>query len=81
LNVESIQWSLQGFSSIRLLWDHTTDDEIDVLATGNGYRDYSQGGVLKDPRSSGGTGDILLTTAGAVNGATYDIVLSLIMSN
>lgn len=81
LNVESIQWSIQGFTSVRLLWDHTTDDEIDVLASGNGYRDYSQAGALKDPASAGQTGDILLTTAGAISGATYDITLSLILSN
>lgn len=81
LNVESIQSNIQGFSSVRLFWDHTTDDEIDVLPAGSMFRDYSQGGVLKDPRSTGGTGDIILTTAGAISGATYDITLSLILSD
>ena len=81
INVESIQWTMGGFQSVRLYWDHTTDDEIDVLSTTSGFRDYTLGGVLKDPRSTGGTGDILLTTAGAISGATYDIVLSLILSN
>lgn len=80
VNVESIQWSIQGFSSVRLFWDHAADDEIDVLS-GNGYREYTQAGVLKDPRSAGGTGDILLTTAGAISGATYDILLSLVLSD
>ncbi len=32
-------------------------------------------GFVADPRSSGGTGDILLTTAGALSGATYDITI------
>lgn len=73
--LEEITWSIQGFSSVRLLWDHTTDDELVVLAAGNGYANYRDIGCLQDPGSSGGTGDILLTTAGAVNGATYDITM------
>lgn len=81
LNVESIQWSIQGFSSVRLHWDHTTDDEIAVLGAGNGFKDYTQAGALKDPRSTGGTGDILLTTAGAISGATYDILLTCVLSD
>jgi len=81
LNLESVQWSIQGFTSVSLFWDHTTDDEIVKLAAGNGYHDFSQAGVLKDPRSAGGTGDILLTTAGAVSGATYTITLSFVLSD
>jgi hypothetical protein len=77
LNVREIQWSINGFTSVRLFWDHATDDELANLATGNGYRDYTDGGVLADPASAGGTGDILLSTAGAVSGATYDIYLTL----
>lgn len=74
LIVEEVQWTLQGFSTVRLFWDHTTDDELLVLGPGQGFRLYPldvQG--LVDPGSSGGTGDILLTTAGNVSGATYDI--------
>lgn len=81
VNVRSIQWSMQGFSSVQLFWDHTTDDLIDNLATGNGYRDYGEDSVLADPRSSGGDGSILLTTNGAVSGATYDLLLELILSD
>lgn len=73
--IEEISWSVQGFTSVRLLWDHTTDDEIAALAAGNGYINYKNAGGLVDPASTGGTGDILLTTAGAVSGATYDITL------
>ncbi len=75
--VREIHWSIQGFTSVRLFWDHTTDDEIDVLAAGFGFRDYTGVGGLVDPKSAGGTGDILLTTAGLVSGATYDITLVL----
>lgn len=74
--VEEILWNMQGFTSVRLFWDHTTDDEIAVLS-GNGYKNLVKVGGLMDPRSTGGTGDVLLTTAGAVSGAVYDITLVL----
>lgn len=76
LVIEEIQWSIQGFSSVRLFWDHTTDDEVCVLGTGNGYFNYRSVGGLVDPASAGQTGDLLLTTAGAISGATYDITIS-----
>lgn len=75
LVLEEVQWSIQGFSSVRLLWDHTTDDELAVLGSGNGFFNFKNAGGLVDPASTGGTGDILLTTAGAASGATYDITL------
>jgi len=68
-------WAIQGFVSVRLHWDHTTDDELKVL-TGVGYDNYTAIGGLMDPRSTGGTGDILFTTNGGVAGATYDISLT-----
>lgn len=67
-------WSIQGFTSVRLFWDHTTDDEM-IVMTGNGYRNYTAVGGAHDPRSAGGTGDVLLTTANTTAGNTYDIVL------
>lgn len=82
LDIEEVRWNIQGFTSVRLLWDHTTDD-VALVLTGNGYEDFrgQPSNVAKkglaDPRSAGGTGDILLTTAGAVSGATYDITLRL----
>ena len=77
LVVEEIQSDVQGFASVRLFWDATTDDEIAMLGTGKDYRNYKNVGGLVDPASSGATGDILLTTNGAVSGATYDITLVL----
>lgn len=76
LIIQEVEWSIQGFASVRLNFDHTTDDEGMVLATGAGYRDYRPHGGLKDPLSAGGTGDLLLTTNGAASGATYDIVVT-----
>jgi hypothetical protein len=73
--IEEIQWISQGFTSIRLYFDHSTDD-VAALLSGNGYRCFEPTGVLGDPKSAGGNGNILLSTAGAVSGATYDILLT-----
>jgi hypothetical protein len=73
--IEYASWVIQGFSSVRVEFDATTDSEGMVL-TGVGERFFDP--PLQDPKASGYTGDILLTSAGAVNGATYDIVLHLI---
>lgn len=82
LDIEQVRWAIQGMTSVRILWDHATDD-VGLVLTGSGYDDFRgetgmggyNTGSLKDPRSSGGTGDILLTTNGAVSGGTYDITL------
>jgi hypothetical protein len=83
LEIVFVRWCIQGFSSVRILTDHTADD-VQLVLSGNGFEDFNEGGLvvnqgstegLKDPRSAGGTGNILLTTAGAVSGATYDITL------
>jgi hypothetical protein len=76
--VERIEYSVFGMNYVVLRWDHTTADEIAVLG-GTGVIDASIDGGMVDPRSSGGTGDILLTTDGAVDGSGYDITLYLRM--
>lgn len=73
------RWAVQGFTSVRILWDHTTDDVAMVMA-GSGYETFDAFGGKKDPNTSadavtGAIGDVLLTTAGAVSGATYDITM------
>jgi hypothetical protein len=75
LNLREIRWNIQGFTSVRFYWNHTADDNIVVLAN-SGY-DYFDHGII-DPNTSGDVvtgaiGDILLSTAGALSGATYDI--------
>lgn len=79
LVVEEIQWSIQGFTSVRLYWDHTSDSTIAMLGTGNGYVSFKDFSGLVDPTSnaSASDGDVLLTTAGAVSGATYTVTLVL----
>ena len=79
-SVKEIQWSIQGFTSVRLFWDHTTDNTLAVLAQGNGYSEFGMLGMLNDPGGAGGTGDILLSTAAATSGAPYDITLVLTLS-
>lgn len=71
--VDMIDYNIQGFASVRLHWDHTTDDEIVVLPAGSGTIDFNAVGGKTDPRTSGGAGDIVLTTNGGASGSTYDI--------
>ena len=77
-----VRWAIQGFASVRLLWG-TTTPVVAMTLSGNGYEDFRGDGFnyaangLTDPRTATGERDILLTTNGAVNGATYDITLRL----
>lgn len=73
--IDMIDYNIQGFASVRLLWDHTTDDLAAVLPAGVGTIHWWAEGGLVDPKSSGGTGDILLTTNGGASGSTYDITI------
>ncbi len=75
-----VTWNIQGFIAVNIEWDHTANDEMLVLS-GNGYKDFREYGVLVDPDSSGGTGDVVLTTVGAAATATYDITLAFKLRN
>lgn len=74
---EKVEGMVQGFTSVRLLWAHDTDDELALLGTGYTYFDWADAGGNVDPASTGGTGDIILTSVGAASGATYDITITL----
>lgn len=76
ITILSARWNTQGYSYIKLSTDHTTDDTM-LLLTGNGYDEWEMG--LQDPNSTGGTGDLLLSSVGAASGATYDITLRVSM--
>lgn len=71
--VQRIEYNVNGMV-VRLHWDHTTDDTVAQLA-GSGLIDVSADGGLVDPKSTGGTGDILLTTSGHSSGDSYDITI------
>lgn len=72
--IDYIEYAVWGFNFVTLAFDHTTDDVLAVLS-GNGYLDYAYMGGFIDPQSSGGTGDLVLSTDGAVTDAGYNIVL------
>jgi hypothetical protein len=87
LALEAVRWCIQGFNSVRLLWDHAADSVGMVLA-GSGYEDFRGDpeqqqfidvlkgpGYKDDPKRADSTGDVLLTSVGAVSGATYDITV------
>lgn len=76
--IEKVQYAIQGFSSVLLSFDRTSDVNALVLPAGNGLKDFSKVYGLVDV-GTGDTGDVLLTTRGAVNGATYDITLHLLL--
>lgn len=71
LSLMEVSWSVSS-GYVVLEWDHTTPDEI-VVCTGDGTRNYEFVGGNHDPGSSGGAGDILLTTDGFADGDGYTI--------
>jgi len=73
LKLMEVQYAIQGFTYVQLLWDATTDDEMVTLPTGSGVISFDGIGGKADPQSTGTTGDVMLTTAGAASGASYDI--------
>ena len=83
LDIERVVWATDGMQ-VRILWDHTTDD-LGLALSGagslnfKGERDWVPGFTgtdgLKDPRSTGGSGDILFTTSGHTSGDTYNVTL------
>jgi hypothetical protein len=76
VTVDWIAYNIQGMSSVRLYFDATTDDELAILPSGQGEIDFTAYGGKTDPRSSGTTGDVLLTTNGQSSGGTYDITIA-----
>jgi hypothetical protein len=73
--VDMIDYNIQGIDSVRLHWDHDTNDEIAVLPVGSGTIDWWATGGKTDPKTAGGTGDIILTADGGAAGGTYDITI------
>lgn len=72
--VYRIEYSVSGFNYVTLYWDATADDEIATLS-GQGVIDVSMEGGITDPKSTGTTGDIKLTTDGGSDGSAYDITV------
>jgi len=93
LRLEQIRWCMQGFAYLKLGWDRTAAQNTLMTPNGSGYddyrglkhgvRDYAKLGGLVDPSegNADNKGSILLTSVGAVAGATYDVTLWLAKAN
>jgi len=68
VRITAIKWAVSGMN-VDVLFDHTTDDRA-IILNGNGE---IQDANIKDPASSGDTGDILFTTTGHTAGDGYTI--------
>lgn len=76
IRIDEITWTVGfGFDAVVLEWDHTADDIVDYYQ-GQGYMDYMVYGGKNDPKSAGGTGDLVLTTIGGAANDTYSLLIS-----
>lgn len=73
IDIMEARWSIQGFTSVQLLWDHSPDIVAMVLAVGSGYDSFRPHG-RRDPDNAVDA-DLLITTVGATSTSTYDITL------
>lgn len=71
------EWVCSGMTAA-LFWDHTANDEM-IVCGGTGSVDFTATGGLADPKSTGGTGDVLLTTAGHTAADVYNITLTFLL--
>ena len=75
VKIDEFTWAISpGFDAVVLEWEHTTDDIVDNFA-GQGYIDYRSVSGKNDPRSAGGTGDLILTTIGGAANDTYSFLI------
>jgi hypothetical protein len=75
--IYSIEWDVEGMS-VALLADHTSDVTMLTMVGRGSYDGGVKGAITGE--GAGGTGDILLTTAGATAGDSYDLTLTLVLS-
>lgn len=73
LSLMEANWSVSS-GYVVLEWDHTTNDEM-LVCNGSNAISFAEVGGLPDPKASGGTGDIVLTTDGFADGDSYDLTL------
>jgi hypothetical protein len=77
LSINKVEWSLENMN-VKLLFDANTDDE-GITLSGIGKYDFSKIGGIKNPKSTGYTGDIMLATYGVLINAAEDTVGSIIL--
>lgn len=73
IKLEEVWWTINGFNYVLLSFDRGTDVTIDYYA-GQGYMDYKPYGGKID-NGIGGTGDLLLSTAGGASGGNYSFII------
>jgi len=62
LHLTGISYDLNGFNA-KLMWDATTNDELLNISGNQDYCFRGFGGI-KNPKSTGSTGDVLISTNG-----------------
>lgn len=77
LSINRIWWSCSNMS-VKLLFDADTDDEGISLSKTGSY-DFSSIEGIKNPKSTGFTGDIMLATYGVTINAAEDTISSVIL--
>lgn len=75
LLINKLMWSVSAPLQVLLSWDATTDNLFAALS-GFECHDYSCFGGLKNPRSAGWNGDVMLSTLGYASGTvSYSVVI------
>jgi hypothetical protein len=75
VRVDEITWTVFDIDYVQLEWDHDTDDVVERLS-GQGYMDFRPAGGKNDPRSTGGTGDLILSTIGGAAGGAFSLLIA-----
>lgn len=79
IRVDKIQYSASENLDLCLWWDATADTTPVVCLTGRGEMCFKDFGGLVNPKETGWTGNILLTTTGWTSGTKhFTLVLSLV---
>lgn len=71
--IEGIEWSMTGYDTLILEWDHTSDVEIARLI-GEGEISWLSAGGLTD-NGSGSTGDVTVTTTGGAANSAFQLTI------
>lgn len=74
-SIQEIEYDIQGFTGVKIYFDADADDEAIYLPAGSGFKTFVASGGLRDPKSTGYTGDIVFTTVGGSSTSTYDILV------
>jgi hypothetical protein len=75
LLIDYIYWSASAQLQVLLSWEAATDDLAAALV-GSAHHDYKCFGGLKNPRSAGWNGDLVLSTQGWASGIqTYSVII------